>query len=383
MLGRVVRSSARLVAGRRQLATMPMAANADRLLSVQNYYGEVLQSSKDLKTNACTTAARPPQIIVDALRGVPQEITDKYYGCGVAVPAGIGGLDVLDLGSGSGQDCYIAAALVGPGGTVTGIDMTDEQLDVAKRHAKTYTEDQLGYSACNLKFVKGYIEDIAGAGVAPGSIDLCVSNCVVNLSPDKPAVIGGVYDALREGGEFYFSDVYADRRIPEEIRQHEVLWGECLSGALYVEDFKRICNDVGFADPREVSRDVIEVLDPELSDLLGTTKFYSITYRCFKMEAMESLCENYGQVAYYNGTLAGSKHQYVLDDHHVFETGVPMLVCGNTAAMVGESWLKSHFTVVGDMTTHYGLFPCGPAPTAPPASPASPGSDSEIGRAHV
>ena len=61
------------------------------------------------------------------------------------------------------------------------------------------------YSDCNLKFVKGYIEDIAGAGVAPGSIDLCVSNCVVNLSPDKPAVIGGVYDALREGGEFYFS----------------------------------------------------------------------------------------------------------------------------------------------------------------------------------
>ena len=81
-----------------------------------------------------------------------------------------------------------------------------------------------------------------------------ISNCVINLSPDKDAVLQGTYNALREGGELYFSDVYSDRRIPEAVRQHKVLWGECLSGALYIEDFKRICHKVGFSDPRQLSK---------------------------------------------------------------------------------------------------------------------------------
>lgn len=88
--------------------------------SVQNYYGKILETSKDLKTNACTTSDRPSDIVVDALRKVPTEVQEKYYGCGSPVPLGIDGLDVLDLGSGSGQDCYIAAALVGNQGSVTG-----------------------------------------------------------------------------------------------------------------------------------------------------------------------------------------------------------------------------------------------------------------------
>ena len=81
------------------------------------------------------------------------------------------------------------------------------------------------------------------------------------------------------------------------MRQHEVLFGECLGGALYIEDFKRICNDVGFRDPREVSRSIIEVTDPELKELVGNTVFYSITYRVFKLSSMETLCEDYGTAA--------------------------------------------------------------------------------------
>eukprot|EP00041_Stephanoeca_diplocostata_P032412 m.1037392 g.1037392 ORF g.1037392 m.1037392 type:complete len:427 (+) comp24143_c0_seq9:2498-3778(+) len=345
--------------------------NHDSLIqdSVQNYYGKILETSKDLKTNACTTSDRPNNIVIDALRKVPSEVKEKYYGCGSPVPLGIEGLDVLDLGSGSGQDCYIAAALVGNEGSVTGIDMTDEQLDVARRHAESYTKNTLNYDHNNMVFHKGYIEKIADAGVAPESVDLVISNCVINLSPDKPAVIKGVHDALRLGGELYFSDVYADRRIPEEVRQHEVLWGECLAGALYIEDFKRICHSVGFTDPRELARSPIEVTDPELQAILGPIKFYSITYRCFKLAEMETLCEDYGQVAYYKGTITGHQHNYALDDHHVFETGRPMLVCGNTAAMVGDSWLRPHFNVVGDRSHHYGLFACGPEPATP--SPAS------------
>eukprot|EP00035_Acanthoeca_spectabilis_P037040 m.43263 g.43263 ORF g.43263 m.43263 type:complete len:384 (+) comp8407_c0_seq1:78-1229(+) len=353
-----------------------LASNAiDTLAEVQNYYGKVLSSSKDLKTNACTTADAPPPLIRAALAKVPQPIKDKYYGCGVSVPAGIEGLDVLDLGSGSGQDCYIAAQLVGPTGSVIGIDMTDEQLDVAKEYAEDFTTKTLGYPENNLGFVKGFIEQIAAAGIEDNSIDLAVSNCVINLSPDKRSVIQGVYSALRDGGELYFSDVYADRRIPEQVRQHEVLWGECLAGALYIEDFQRICHQVGFADVREVKRSPLEVTDPELLDLLGPINFYSITYRCFKLPGLETLCEDYGQVAYYNGTIPGHPHTYELDNHHVFETHRPMLVCGNTASMVGESWMKDHFRVVGNRETHFGLFDCAPPAVAVPSAAASAGSD--------
>ena len=218
--------------------------------SVQTYYGETLQTSDDLKTSACCTPYDLPKRIRGILSNVPDEVKAKYYGCGSPTPQGIDGLRVLDLGSGSGRDCYVAAALVGESGRVTGVDMTDAQLDVAKKHAKSYCVETLGYNSPNMEFKKGTIEDLAAAGVGDESVDLIISNCVVNLSPDKPAVLSEAWRVLSCGGEFYFSDVYCDRRLPEEIRSHPVLLGECLGGAMYVEDFKRLCVATGFADPR-------------------------------------------------------------------------------------------------------------------------------------
>lgn len=341
--------------------------------SVQNYYGKVLSTSKDLKTSACTTLNSPHPIVRNALAKVPSEIKDKYYGCGTPLPLGIQGLHLLDLGSGSGQDCYIASQFVGAEGSVTGVDMTDEQLEVARKHVDAYTMDTLGYAKANLEFKKGYIEFLDKAGIKDSSMDMVISNCVINLSPDKPRVIEGVYNALREGGELYFSDVYCDRRLPENVRTHDVLLGECLGGALYIEDFVRICNNVGFTDPRELAREEIIVHDPELKELCGNARFYSITYRCFKLESLESLCEDFGQVAVYNGSIDGHNNGYALDDHHFFEKNRPMLVCGNTAAMVEETWLKPHFTVTGDRSCHFGLFDCAP-PSAPSAATAAPSS---------
>lgn len=344
--------------------------------SVQNYYGKVLATSDDLKTTACTTSGAPPSKVREALKKIPQEIKDKYYGCGTPLPAGIEGLTVLDLGSGSGQDCYLAANFVGPNGKVIGVDMTDEQLEVARRNIPEYMET-LGYPAPNLEFKKGYIEFLGKAGVPAGTVDLVISNCVINLSPNKEAVLQGVYDTLKDGGELYFSDVYASRRLSEEIRTHDVLLGECIGGALYTEDFKRICQKVGFMDPRQVAISEIVVTDPELLELCGEAKFYSITYRCFKNKMMETLCEDYGQVATYKGTLPGKSSSYELDDHHLFETGKPMLVCGNTALMVGSSWLAPHFEVVGDMSKHYGLFDC--APPVVSGSPGAPATEKSAG----
>mmetsp|Transcript_13925 Transcript_13925/g.44162 ORF Transcript_13925/g.44162 Transcript_13925/m.44162 type:complete len:418 (-) Transcript_13925:215-1468(-) len=336
--------------------------------SVQNYYGEVLETSNDLKTSACCTAASPHPTIKDILKKVPEEVKAKYYGCGSPFPFGIDGLRVLDLGSGSGRDCYVCSALVGEQGKVTGVDMTANQLSVARKYVDEYTST-LGYAAPNMSFVEGKIEDLKSAGIEDGSIDLAISNCVVNLSPDKKAVLSEVYRSLAVGGEFYFSDVYCDRRLPMATRQDDVLIGECLGGALYGEDFKRLCHAVGFTDPRVMSSDPIEVKDPRLQELLGEAKFYSVTYRLFKLpETLETLCEDYGQYAIYKGTIEGNKNAYQLDDHHRIEKGKPFLVCGNTASMLGDTWLGKHFEIHGNRDVHYGLFPCGPEPAAPAES---------------
>jgi len=330
--------------------------------SVKEYYGKVLATSKDLKTTACTAAGAPPPRIRDLIKRVPREVREKFYGCGAPLPMGIDGLRVLDLGSGSGRDCYVASALVGEAGSVTGVDMTDEQLAVARGHAEEWRAE-LGHAESNLKFVKGEIEYLDKAGIEDQSVDVIISNCVVNLSPDKPRVIREAYRVLAPGGEMYFSDVYCDRRLPQEVQEHEVLWGECIAGALYIEDFRRIAQAAGFTDPRVLGAAPITVEDPELKKVVGEAKFYSITYRLFKLPGLlEDKCEDYGQFVTYKGTIEGSESAYQLDDHHRIEKGKPFLVCGNTAAMLGEggvSWLAKHFDVHGDRSTHYGLFDCG------------------------
>lgn len=340
-------------------------ADDEVLDSVKEYYGKVLNSSKDLKTSACTASAKPSNRILQVMKLVPKPVMDKFYGCGTPLPsAGLEGLHVLDLGCGSGRDCYLAAALVGEGGRVTGVDMTEEQLSVAKQHTNEYCEQTLKYTKTNMEFFQGYIERLDKV-VAAESVDLVISNCVINLSPDKPSVLRGMFNVLRYGGEAYFSDVYCDRRLPQQVREHKVLWGECISGALYIQDFLRIAAQVGFLDARVMERTEITVRDAELKQVVGNAKFYSITYRLFKLKGIETLCEDYGQVATYLGTLE-DKHTYKLDDHHTFQTGKPMLVCGNTAAMVGDSWLSKHFKVQGNRTTHFGLFDCAPSPAAAP-----------------
>ena len=160
-----------------------LANQAAVLAAVKEYYGKRLQHTKDLQTSACT-CSKPPAHVIVALKQVPQRVKDRFYGCGNPVPQGIEGLSVLDLGSGSGRDCYVAALMVGARGTVTGIDMTDEQLAVA-RECQAEFEQQNPGKVGKMRFLSGYIEDIIGSGVAEKSMDLIISNCVVNLSPQQ------------------------------------------------------------------------------------------------------------------------------------------------------------------------------------------------------
>lgn len=167
-----------------------------------------------------------------------------------------------------------------------------------------------------------------------------------------------IFRVLMPGGELFFSDVFADRRLPSAVRDDPVLLGECLGGALYVEDFRRLLRVVGCPDFRVMTKSRITIDNPAVEAKVGTATFWSMTIRAFKIASLEDLCEDYGQVATYRGTIPDHTHRFVLDDHHTMFTGKPMLVCGNTAAMLGEARFARHFKIDGDRSVHFGAFDC-------------------------
>lgn len=344
---------------------------ASTLDDVRRYYGEVLQSGKDLKTGACCPVESMPLPLRALLDDIHPEVQDRFYGCGSPLPPALAGCTVLDLGCGSGRDVYLASRLVGERGRVIGVDMTPEQLAVARRHQDWHAQ-RYGHARSNVEFHDGVIEDLAGAGIADGSIDVVVSNCVLNLSPEKSRVFAEIFRVLKPGGELFFSDVFADRRIPEALRHDPVLLGECLGGAMYVEDFRRVMAGAGCADARTVSQNPVALLDPAIEAKIGMVGFRAITVRAFKLD-LEDRCEDYGQMATYAGGLEGDEHAhaFVLDDHHRYETGRPVRVCGNTADMLASTRYAPYFRVAGGKTTHYGLFDCGFAPVGVSAGVAS------------
>jgi SAM-dependent methyltransferase len=269
------------------------------------------------------------------------------------------GARILDLGCGSGRDVYALAQLAGPQGDVAGVDMTPEQLETARAHAGWHME-RFGYERPNTAFLQGFIEKLGDLDFAPGSFDVAVSNCVVNLSIDKPAVFKGVFDLLKPGGEFYFADVYADRRLDDGVKDDPVIYGECLGGALYWNDFLSIAKASGFGDPRLVTSRPLEITDPAIAEKLGAARFYSATYRLFKIEGLEPSCEDYGQAVIYRGGIPEAPHVFELDSHHRIEKGRVFPVCGNTWRMLKESRFARHFDFTGDFSRHYGVFPgCG------------------------
>lgn len=336
-----------------------MNGDFDSQAAIRDYYGRVLQSSADLKTGACCTVEAMPAQLRALLADVHEEVQNRFYGCGSPIPPALEGMTVLDLGCGSGRDVYLLSRLVGPRGRVIGIDMTEEQLAVARRHQDWHAA-RYGYA--NVEFRQGYIEDLVAAGIPDASVDVVVSNCVLNLSPDKPRAFAEIFRVLKPGGELYFSDIFADRRLPPALAQDPELLGECLGGALYAEDFRRLLAVIGCADVRSCASTLVPLRDAAIERKLGHIGFRSLTLRAFKL-ALEDRCEDYGQVARYLGTIPEHPQQFALDDHHRFETGRPMLVCGNTADMLSGTRYAPHFAVDGDKGVHYGLFDCGsPAP---------------------
>jgi arsenite methyltransferase len=161
--------------------------------------------------------------------GAPAEAVEASLGCGVptAVADLHDGETVLDLGSGAGADVLISARRVGPAGRAIGLDMTDEMLALARANAAAA-------ATANAEFVKGHIEDIP---LADGSVDVVISNCVINLSADKPQVIREVARVLKPGGRFAVSDVIADPDMDDATKADMQQWTGCVAGALTEEEF--------------------------------------------------------------------------------------------------------------------------------------------------
>jgi len=335
-----------------------MSGSVDKVhAEVSEYYGTTLEKTEDLATNACCTGAAPPPHIRAALSKVHPDVIARYYGCGLCVPDELDGLSVLDLGCGSGRDVYLLSQLVGETGRVVGVDMTPTQIEVAREHAAWHAT-KFGFAAPNTEFVDGKIEDLRACGLADASFDVIVSNCVINLAADKRAVLAEAHRVLREGGELYFSDVYSSRRIPEALVADTVLYGECLSGALYWNDFLALAKSVGFDDPRLVEDAPITINNAALEAKVGNIKFFSATYRLFKLPQgmLEPDCEDYGQAVIYKGSIPRHPASWSLDGHHEMETGKVFTVCGNTHHMLHDTRFAPHFDFIGDKSVHFGIF---------------------------
>lgn len=203
---------------------------------------------------------------------IPAESRKKSYGCGSPVrdAAPQPGEVLVDLGSGSGVECFMAAPQVGPTGRVIGIDMTEEMLHLAEV-AKATVARRLGYD--NVEFKKGFLEDIPLPDSTAGVV---ISNCVINLSPDKRQTLHEIFRILKPGGRLVVSDIVTDGPIPVVIKNNERFRGECLGGALRQEDLLAMLRGAGFAGASLIKRFPYRIE--------GETRFYSLTFRAYKPE---------------------------------------------------------------------------------------------------
>ncbi len=198
------------------------------------------------------------------LEGLPVDAVNLSLGCGdpVSIASLQAGETVLDLGSGGGIDCFMASQRVGPTGYVIGVDMTDDML--AKANANKVKMD-----ARNVEFRKGHIEDLP---VRDNTIDVVMSNCVINLSPDKSAVFSEVFRVLKPGGRASISDIVTEGEFSDELRADMLSWSECVSGAIDAQAYIGLMQAAGFVDVEVV--DKVEAED-EVERKAGVPRVYS------------------------------------------------------------------------------------------------------------
>ena len=210
---------------------------AERIKSSASCCGP-LRQAQDAASDCCSTESK--LYPVDLLATLPSDVSSTSYGCGdpITLAALKPGETVLDLGSGAGLDCLLAAQKVGPEGRVIGVDMTPEMIERAQANAKRV-------NATNVEFRQGYLEDLP---VDSNSVNVIISNCVINLSPDKAKVFTEAFRVLAPGGKLAVSDIVTDGPLPEPVKQSLSAWAGCVAGAVEAKDYIGMMEAVGFTD---------------------------------------------------------------------------------------------------------------------------------------
>jgi MoaA/NifB/PqqE/SkfB family radical SAM enzyme/SAM-dependent methyltransferase len=289
---------------------------------VREFYGDAAETPQ---AELCC----PTKYDTSAIDHIPQEVLDRFYGCGSPMAtAGIRpGEVVVDLGSGAGIDVFIAARRVGPTGRVIGVDMTGRMLAVA-RESQPKVASALGYDV--VEFRHGFLEQIP---VESKSVDLVTSNCVINLSPDKPRVFEEIWRVLRDHGRILVSDIVSERPVPPHLKVDPRLWGECLVGALTQEEFLAGLERAGFYG--------LEILGRTYWKDVEGYPFYSVTVRGWKLEKTAG-CVFEGHRAVY----LGPGKAFVDEEGHQFPRNEPYEVCTDTVAKLSRPPYRDFFAIL-------------------------------------
>jgi arsenite methyltransferase len=309
----------------------------------------------------------PVDYDAEYLRIIPREVIERDYGCGDPSRYVREGETVLDLGSGTGKICFIAAQVVGPNGKVIGVDMTDEMLEVARCNAPVVAE-RLGYA--NTEFRKGRIQDLAldlelldrqlkdsritnAASflaadelaeelrvkhplIASDSIDVVVSNCVLNLvePKSKPQLFDEIFRVLKKGGRAAICDIVSDEEVPEEMQSDPELWSGCISGALTEDGFLQAFEHAGFYGIQILKRDT------QPWRTVQGIEFRSVTIEACKGKQGE--CFERNQAVIYRGPFK----EVLDDDNHRMERGKRYAVCDKTYNLYKKAPYREFFEFV-------------------------------------
>jgi arsenite methyltransferase len=337
---------------------MPVSLNVER--AVRERYSDAAQSR--VEALCC-----PVEYNREFLKVIPAEVIQRDYGCGDPSQYVRPGETVLDLGSGTGKICFIAAQVVGPAGRVIGVDMNDDMLAIARRHQRG-VGDAIGFH--NVEFRKGRIQDLAldlekldanlrahpitsaetylaaearaeelrvtQPLVASESIDVVVSNCVLNLVNQraKQQLFPEIFRVLRNGGRAVISDIVSDEPVPEELQNDPELWSGCISGALTEEAFLQAFVDAGFYGLSIVK------FDAQPWRTVQGIEFRSVTVEAFKRK--QGSCFERRQAVIYKGPFK----EVLDDDGHRIERGKRYAVSDKTYELLRKAPYTGHFEFI-------------------------------------
>lgn len=294
---------------------------------------EIMQKVSDRYARAAATGEQmccPTSYDFTDLKSfIPEEVLKISYGCGT--PAGLKtvrpGETVLDIGSGGGIDCFEASRLVGLSGQVIGIDITDTMLEIARRNAPIVASN-LGFASTNVDFRKGTADAMP---VDDNTIDLIISNCVINLAPDKRKVFREMFRVTKPGGRFTISDILSDQTVPQYLVHDAEKWGACLSGALTLADYTTGMVEAGFLGIHLIKFSPWQVIDG--------IHFFSVTLTGYKLPAHSP-----GPTVRY-ATLRGPFSRVVDERGTSYQRGIPQSIGPDTALLLSQPPFASYFVL--------------------------------------